>query len=31
MVFVCPPLVIDKGQLLTGLEIIDRAIAAATS
>ena len=31
MVFVCPPLVIDKGQLLTGLEIIDRAIAAATA
>jgi len=27
MVFICPPLCINQGELLTGLQIIDRAIA----
>ncbi len=31
MVFVCPPLVITQEQLLTGMEIIDRAIGAAVA
>ncbi len=31
MVFACPPLVINRDELLTGLGIIERAIAAATA
>jgi taurine---2-oxoglutarate transaminase len=31
MVFVCPPLIINEAELLDGLEIIERAIAAATN
>lgn len=31
MVFVCPPLIITKDELLAGLAIIDRGIGAATS
>ncbi|MEW6566903.1 MAG: aminotransferase class III-fold pyridoxal phosphate-dependent enzyme [Chloroflexota bacterium] len=30
MVFVCPPLVIRRDELLAGLQIIDRALAAAS-
>jgi taurine---2-oxoglutarate transaminase len=31
MLFVCPPLVINEMELLDGLEIIERAIAAAAA
>jgi taurine---2-oxoglutarate transaminase len=30
MIFVCPPLVINETELLDGLQIIERAIAAET-